>query len=397
MSKPLDFVYRLPKATTKAEPFLVTPDGLEVPLQENARFADPTYRSVQPLRHYPPGLDHFDIVIRAPGLPSSRFRLRDLPQTRYAFPVSGPEVRTQTVAGIRCEAVAWRPAPAKGSLPTIGAAMRLSDGPPKGGPWTWRDIRTELPFASSAERTKGQGSVSTNTTPWHAMAGQGLSDPWASTMPRVRIAARLAHFLQVEDEVDFGEVEVVPSDVLLKNDFQIRLTSPRVARSARGLALRLEPVTFDRTCSPDFSDPMLHLRVFIQKGSETAGFSPAMRAAQGERMVEAWIGNASHRQLLPDVAPAQRGAPTAVLAWPNLRAGRQRLRLHVRRSVADRQYAFDLRPNVRLGGFDTPRLRNLKTTVPTLISFVPAPADFGPRPDAAQRGRPTHPSIGQKR
>jgi hypothetical protein len=391
MSKPLDFVYRLPKATTKAEPFLVTPDGLEIPLPENARFADPTYRSVQPVRRYPPDLGHFDVVIRAKGMPSSRFRLRDLPRTRYAFPVNGPEVRTQTVAGIRCEAVAWFPDLPKGSLPAIATAMRLPDGPPKGGPWTWREVRVDLPFVGSAERSTSYSSMSTQATAPYAAVGQVESHPWASTMPRVRITARLSHILQMEDEVDFGEVEVVPSDGLSKNDFQLRLTGPRVARSARGLTLRLEPVTFDRTSYPDFSSPMLHLRVFVQKGSETAGFSPAGGAAKGERRVDVWIGSKFRSQSLPDAAPAQRGGTTAVLEWPNLRPGRRHLRLHVRRSVADRQYAFDLRPNVRRDEGLTSRRRRWKTTTPTLMSFIPTPADFPPRPAAIQRSRLTHP------
>jgi hypothetical protein len=375
ISEPLDFIYRVPNPKTEAQAYLVLAGGGEVPLERSASFQRPGYYAVQPVRNYPPGTDHLDVVVRGKGLRPSRFRLRDLPPTRLLFPVTGPEVRQQTTDGLRFEGVSWLAAKGKHSLPYVVAAVRVVGKYPSGGSWEWRQVRFEPPFASPAEKSTANGSVSftANRNPSFGLA---QTQPWAPAIPRVRVTGRLAHFLTTEETLDFGVVEVIQNNRFANEDYRLRLHRPLVARGKSGLTVRLEPMEGEPISHSGFG-PMLHLRAFVQDGTDVPSLPPAMRQAKGERVTEVWIGTKSMSSSLPNVHPVPAKGATTTVAWPGLKLGKRRLRMTVLRRVADREYAFDLRPNVQPrtienSGLKLPR----ETTSPIGTSFDPTDRVF---------------------
>jgi hypothetical protein len=385
ISEPLDFIYRVPNPKAEAQAYLVLAGGGEVPLDRSATFRRPGYYAAQPIRNYPPGTDHLDVVVRGKGLRPSRFRLRDLPPTRLLFPVNGPEVRQQTIDGLRFEGVSWLAAKGKNSLPYVATAVRVIGNYPLGGAWEWRQVRCETPFASPAEKSTAYGSVSftANRNPSFGLA---QTQPWASEISRVRVTGRLAHFLTTTETLDFGMVEVIQNTRFANADYRLQLGRPLVARAASGLTVRLEPMEAEWVSHEGFG-PMLHLRAFIQHGTDLPSLTPAMRQAKGERVTEVHIGAKAMSSYLPDTNPVPARGATTTVAWPGLKVGKHRLRLTVLRRVADREYAFELRPNVQPRTIENSGLKLAReTTTPISTSFDPTDRVFERSAPAGQRG-----------
>ncbi|MGV3614625.1 MAG: hypothetical protein ACO1SV_04735 [Fimbriimonas sp.] len=377
-SNPNDFVFRIPDPNDEVKSFVVV-DGHEVPIENGLFFRDPHYRSAQPIREYPPNLDHLELVVKTKAGTASRFVVRDLPPTRYRFPVDGPEVRTQTVDGVQFESAAWTEAPKPNGYPYIAGAVRIVDGLPPGD-WEWRDVSFEPPFQSAEAPVGSPGRMSGRLRRENPAVGATATHPWASSMSRVRLQGRIAEFAEVRETVDFGEFDVDFTTSWADNDFALKFTKPIERTTPKGVRLRIEPVTRHNQSHGKPIPSKLHLRLTIEPGTERNGLPEALKNAKGE--METVFASAPHGEpsWLASIKPDDGAGPNLFLTYPGLKPGRLRLKVEINRRIATREIPFALTPDVRPRLHPPASTRWMKNASgPTTGSFDPKPEDFPAR------------------
>jgi len=347
---PTNFFFLVPEGSTASKDTAVTmkvPGGMDVPLEVVRGFTNPRGASVQLKREYPPDLDYLDLTVEFRGKPAGKFRVRDLPPTQLLFPTDGLERRRTEVGGVTIEAAAWThpPRPTQ-TEPTLKSAIRVTGAALRTGAWDIEAIGTEHPFIEPRRKP----IVPVRASPRNVRSGYALGFvrpfSWAYSVPRVRITGELRHFLTVEDELDLGPVQLVPSGKPGKGGVRVlsvALANPRRLRTRMGVEVAVEPVRV--AASAYQAGTHLALRL-LPGNSATKGLPPALQRKETEATSRFEVESTDRDPWAPNAANQQSGYATVTIRRPDLRAGRHHLRLKLRRGVLREVYPFELRPDV---------------------------------------------------
>lgn len=181
----------------------------------------------------------------------------------------------------------------------------------------------------------------------------------------MRLTGSVERFQVLVEWLDLGEVDLVPTRTGAPDNYMLSLPSPRTLATPSGLRLTFLPL---RTLNSSHSgrDGYLYLRVAIDAATLRQGLPTKMAALQpgSTPLVEIQpMGGEYYTGLQRPERMPEDSHPNLVLNMKGLRKGKFRLKLLVRRRLADRRLPFDLRVPVQ-----HPQLK--KTPAPRVTDYT---------------------------
>lgn len=270
------------------------------------------------------------------------------------------------VDGIKLESVAWSQPTLGDALPVTVATMRIAEGIPEGTGWLL-DVRFLTPFQSPSDPGVDATTYVSEDGPGVLEPGIGrvFANEWSSEIPSVRIEGWLATFDKLEEEVDFGEVEVRAATPGQPHRFDIAAAKPITFRLRDGSELILEGLKESEAVLNHPEGAYLAVKASIKDPKATLLTGGHFFSMASFRVRSGFFGLTFWN-------------PKAIaIEWEEGKVGRQRLKLFInkKRLLSDR--AFFLQPKVEHRATASAKFAELGRKGPFVgFMFHPGPEDF---------------------
>jgi len=328
------FRLRFPSIThaSTARMKVVLPNGTEAPFLSVTQVEKVVSVSVRD--DYPPKMPPVKLVAMVPGNPDSIWRL-PLPPSPASAP--NPELRISQVklGNVKVKAVAGvRPNTGPPTPSVVDVALQFGGAPGPG--WFLDKVRVSSLYGRNASRSSWDNTaLRSDATDDFLYFQENM--PYIDWMDAVRVQGRVMHTQTKEELVDFGEVELIP-DGKTKNLLRFKNPESVVGRSNLGLVLRY----CDGDFIPYFTNlpPGMHLKGSFRPENPSVGFKSTVKTTKPEVLFAAPQASV---QLYVTRQGREEPAYTFMIRRPELKVGRYKLTLKLRRSVVVEQQPFDLR------------------------------------------------------